>query len=1285
VTVAIANEWAINTAQPSSFSNMPPALQSSVIALTPANSVGGGSGTPSSGNWLFCIAGWNQNGLTAATVGMGDDVHSFWRPGDVTQSLWAVSPSGGKTRTSAWYTPNLVRVAGDVYVAPDGIMAGIACLVIEVSGLGPWDTVTGIYGNYAAAATSLNLALSAPSAQAFLLGAACGDSDAVSQAFAPSGWTALSTVTATNGTDHTCDAVLTSAWITTTGSVSVSATTSAASDLSGVVIGVLTSAPSPVPGGAPTAWAGRTICEFAPGSGLETPPDQMTWVTLSDSASSTNRRLWAWADKGGIPYALGQLQSGSGAVQLDNADGYLSPSNVGSPWYSNALNSNMSFQSGVPPWTATGSAALAQSSAHVYASSSDASPNYSLQVTPNGTTATPGAASEQEAATAGSACSASAWFYSAAGYATGAQVAISWYNSSHTLISTVTATAVAIPAATWTQVTLLNQTAPANTAYAAVTVQFAGTPSATAYWVAEAALVSGASAVTTGLLTAGVPVRLRLALGTIKGVTYNRWYVISRYASSWTEKRTDKSLRSYVETGLTDAWSAASAVCATPYRGEIQQDNPGWWWPCDDQPLSGGVQPSSLRNAAASSVTALSICASGSGVSGADAYSTGGTDLTATGTNSVTPPLPSVAVAAAGQQQGWMYGDPQSSPASYATSNPVTSSPGSAAWQQTGLQGNTGAQTWYLAANDTYPALNGPGVTIKGWFNAGFAGSATGYTVSTSKYQVAAQPVTTITLCTLTTNSAPVCKLQLDTSGHLVLVTYNGTTGTNNTVYSSSDLRNASWMAVDIELTSTTWAVYVNGGLTASASGSATGMSNPTWFALNGDFGTGAASLNSSSIVHGGNVAYSHWAVFSGLLPKWRLLAHYNAAITGFGLLPAPQSLSLSKAGNEFQGQGYVPDGSEYQGSYGIGGVGTTCVSYSFSALAVAQAGSYTSGPSARAVSAGYGTDSGGTFYGDAVWLGLSALAPSVAVYTASAANAETNAATICGSGDSFTTGYGSSASGHGVSQTAAGTGASPPSSPSSLGDTVAQRLERILGYALITTPKRCIDPASLLVQAALDVGGQSAGSNVTAITGSDSGLWYTDNPGNLSYRSRPHLASDTAVWQIGPNVTGGQLPYDKTIAFGNDTQKVYTSILVTPYSPDGASLASLTPANATAVDAAQEQTGTRPLTVRSYLQSSSEQQSMTNWLFTTYGVMRRRVETLVIDAASHPAAWGLVAGGNVSDLAFVQDDPFGPPVTTGTYRITSLSRRIAFGANGNPVTASVSGDFSPEPTSYWS
>lgn len=186
MTVAAANQWSGTFAQLATFGTTYPALQSTVIALTPANSVGGGSGTPTAGNWLVCIVGWNQTGLSASTVACNDDLHSFWRPGNEAASTWAVSTSTGNTRTAIWYTANPVAAAGNIYIAPNGVQAGTACLIVELTGTGAWDVVTGINTNYAAAATSLNLALPSPSATSFAIAAVCGDSSTATQAFAPS-------------------------------------------------------------------------------------------------------------------------------------------------------------------------------------------------------------------------------------------------------------------------------------------------------------------------------------------------------------------------------------------------------------------------------------------------------------------------------------------------------------------------------------------------------------------------------------------------------------------------------------------------------------------------------------------------------------------------------------------------------------------------------------------------------------------------------------------------------------------------------------------------------------------------------------------------------------------------------------------------------------------------------------------------------------------------------------------------------------------------------------------
>ena len=1118
--IEVVNQWAGTFAQPSSFGSMPPALQSTVIALDSGTSVGGGTGTPTAGNWLFCLSGWNQNGLAPVATGDADDIHSFWRPAVVSQKLSA------STRASIWYTPNLARTAADVYAAPNGCVAGMSVLVVEVAGLGPWDTVTGTGSSYAAAGTSVSLTLPALGVASFVIATVCGDNDSASQAFAPGGWSTLHTVTATNGSDHTCDAVLTSAFLPdTSGSVSVSGTAGSATDLSAAILAVQVAAASPITGtGITPAWPGRMILEAGFGSGFETPPDEISWTTLSDSGiapSAQTKRFWGWADQSGVPYTLGQLQSSSGTVQLDNADGALTPSNAASPWYPD--------------------------------------------------------------------------------------------------------------------------------------------------------------------VTTGTPVRLRAALGTIGGTTVNRWYTFTRNALEWPEKRND-AWRNYVELATTDIWSVVAGTCPTPYRGEILQDNPYSWYAMDDQPLAGGVQPTTLRNSAPGNSNVMTIYAASGGVSSGDQYSTAGTDLTTHDSLANSPPPPSIAVYSVGQQAGWQYGDPQSSPASYATGNPVTSSPGSAAWQQTGLLGSGGSNGWYMAVNDAGLPPLASGMTFTLWFNAAFFGTANGYkeVASPSSYTcLTGQPYSQITLATLATASAPVAIIYLDLSGHLILETFNGGSGTTHSIYSSSDLRSASWHSVTLVCTSASnWTCYVDGGQTAVTSGTGAGMTSAwDWQIIGADCGSGGGT-SLASATHMGNVAYSHAITFPAAMPAWRVLAHYCAAATGFGVIPAPQTVSLTAVANQ-HGTGYVPDGSAYQGSYGVSGLSQ--VIYSWSGLVAATIGSYTSGPSARSTICGYGTDTGGTYYGPAVWIGWTGLAPGFTVYTAANADAETSAATVNGSGDAFTTGFGSGATGVGVCQTGTGGGASPPSEPSALGDDVGQRLERVLGYARVTLPNRAIDPAPLAVQAALDVGGQQCGGNLNNLAQSDNGLLFVDNNGTLSYRDRSHLNSDTVVWHLSSAGPADGYPFKPDQIFENDPQRVYNVIQVQPYSPDGATLPALTPSDATAADASQTQYGPRPLQITSYLQSATSQQSQADWLLSTFGALERRVSSLTVDAAGYPAAWLLVLGANVGDLVQVVDQPMlGGPQSTGTYRISSISRKIAFGANQSKPEASITIVADPDVT-YWS
>src|SRR5207302_7804215 len=114
---------------------------------------------------------------------------------------------------------------------------------------------------------------------------------------------------------------------------------------------------------------------------------------------------------------------------------------------------------------------------------------------------------------------------------------------------------------------------------------------------------------------------------------------------------------------------------------------------------------------------------------------------------------------------------------------------------------------------------------------------------------------------------------------------YTGSTPTTHAVYSATDLRNQNWFHVAVNLTTTTWAVYLNGGVTAVASGSGASMTSAwTYLLANADMGANGGG-SAANLAHAGNVSIGHLAVYPAQLPAWRILAHYCAGMTGFGVL----------------------------------------------------------------------------------------------------------------------------------------------------------------------------------------------------------------------------------------------------------------------------------------------------------------------------------------------------------------------------------------------------------------
>lgn len=276
--------------------------------------------TNTAGDWLFALVAWRQAAAGQGTsVALADDAHNWWEP---VGSPATDSSASGVVRTAVWAAPAARVTPGGttvVQVTPTGPYLSLAVLIVDVAGMLPWYQVAMTPGsNYANAATSLALSAGVPSAQAleFAVFGSDNNSDVIT---GPAGWTALSTVTASNGADHTADIKLTPAYQVTSGGTSASVSSSGSLDLAGVVAGILVSAPAPAQQN--LNWP-VMITEAAVGSGVQTPPSQLTWTDISS-------RALALSIKQGKQYSLGSLSAGQGTITLDSPDGATIPPGTG--------------------------------------------------------------------------------------------------------------------------------------------------------------------------------------------------------------------------------------------------------------------------------------------------------------------------------------------------------------------------------------------------------------------------------------------------------------------------------------------------------------------------------------------------------------------------------------------------------------------------------------------------------------------------------------------------------------------------------------------------------------------------------------------------------------------------------------------------------------------------------------------------------------------------------------------------------------------------------------------
>jgi hypothetical protein len=534
------------------------------------------------GNLLVLYAAWDRVNSTTSTApvpasNVADSSRNWWRLGADS------GPGNSGARCAIWFCQNAQAISGWLSFALMGYAASLVWKLVEFSGL-PANYYPVIdFGpdrqQSSNSATTLTNTATAVTAD-FAFGIGCMGTNATTIAPPGGAWTQAGTPVyegSPNGVGATA------AYATYAAASAVSAAWTAAAGpqfMASCILGLSQASSSP-------AQPSSNTPNFLAALALGTTPGDPTRAILENQWADISPRTYGPANSQivtasrGQQYELAQPEAGPLTVACNNQDGAFNPYNPASPYYSTAINQNISFQLAVAPWIASvGSGAppsIAQSNAQAMATGQGASAVYSLAVTPAGGT-NPAASSEHVPVSVNRPYSLSAWFFAGTAWASGCQVGINWFTAGNTFISSDFSAAVPLAANTWTQVTYLNRPVPATAAYGVFVVQLAGVPGFT-FYVAEAAIVPGPAAVQTGLVRQGCPVRL-LAWWQGRGYPAGFGYV-ERWPQDWPDGLAQWGFSTMV--AVDSVGVASSTQMPSSMQGEILADGPYVCLPMGDQ------------------------------------------------------------------------------------------------------------------------------------------------------------------------------------------------------------------------------------------------------------------------------------------------------------------------------------------------------------------------------------------------------------------------------------------------------------------------------------------------------------------------------------------------------------------------------------------------------------------------------------------------------------------------------------------------------------------------------
>lgn len=550
------------------------------------------AGSAASTNILVAQITWNVAFFTYQSSGKSPSVNVTDSAGNLWRQVGASGPNPG-SRSAIWVCVNARQVSW-VSVALTGWGYSTTYAISEFGGIPA--TLQSVVLDFeqdiatTAAVTTLTAPTSVAQTTADFGLALVGVGGSASTFSTPAGWT--KTTGGLAGGSGTFVTTLQPYWAATlaTGSLAFAPTWTTAGPASVVVLGLSTAAAAPIQ---PRATFPRVVVEAGfsatPGDwteAVEYTYDQggLYWTDISTRCIGDDQSSRISVTRG-RQYELAQEETGELTMTLDNHDGAFTLSNPGSPYYSNALNQNMSFQNTLLPWTALNSATITLSNTHAFASGSGAIAVNSLQFNGNGTVAKPGVKSENIPINPNYTYSASTWFYSGTLWASGVNTDIAWISSAGATISTSTVATVPLAASTWTQAAIQTITPPTNATFAQVQPHVLGTPtSGQAFFIAESMLVPGSPGTfLTGNLTPGTPLRVT-AWWTQPGGLPIQYPIGYGYAERWPQDWPDLPQWGFTEVIATDAYGALGSVSLpSAVGGDIRKDYPYAYFPTNEQ------------------------------------------------------------------------------------------------------------------------------------------------------------------------------------------------------------------------------------------------------------------------------------------------------------------------------------------------------------------------------------------------------------------------------------------------------------------------------------------------------------------------------------------------------------------------------------------------------------------------------------------------------------------------------------------------------------------------------